>query len=336
MAKFCKYCGTALEDGQICSCPQAQAEAAQMQQSATPPQQPVGYQQPGPAAPPQQPAAPQYAPNVPPAQPKAPSPIAIAFQNLLPYLKAYVASPANATTTALRQKDIFLPVILLAIQAIVSGLVMFSAIAKVCGMLNSLIAPLASLSSLFSAPSSGISAAVAAPSINASFFMCLIFGFLTSVVCAAIFVVLAFVVAKLCGSDCTVLDMLIICGSNAPFVIVLMLLSFLLFFLSIPLGMGLFLFAMVAWIVLSSACIQAVTPNTATGKFWIFTIVAAFLTLILGCWIGSALFSASVGATTIKYMGNSISLNDLMKSAKEVDFGDTLTSFFQRLIRDMF
>ena len=28
MAKFCKYCGTQLEDGQVCSCPQAQAELA--------------------------------------------------------------------------------------------------------------------------------------------------------------------------------------------------------------------------------------------------------------------------------------------------------------------
>ncbi len=28
MAKFCKYCGTQLEEGQVCSCPQAQAELA--------------------------------------------------------------------------------------------------------------------------------------------------------------------------------------------------------------------------------------------------------------------------------------------------------------------
>lgn len=332
MAKFCKYCGAPLEDGQICQCPQAQAEAAaQMQQSgpAVPPQQPSPYQQPGPA---------QYAPNVPPAQPKAPSPIAIAFKNLPSYLKAYMASPANATSAALQQKDIFLPVILLAIQAIVSGLVMFSAIAKVCGLLNSVIAPLASLGSLIGGVSgiSGALSAAAAPSINASFIMCLSFGIAASIACAAIFVVLAFVVAKLCGSDCSILDMLIVCGSNAPFVIVLMLLAFILFFLSIPLGMGLLLFAMASWMVLSASCIQLVTPNSATGRFWLFTIVAVFLTLILGSWVGSSLASASIGATSLKYMGSSVSLNDLMKVAGNVDLGQRLTSFFQSLIKDMF
>ena len=62
MANFCKYCGRVLQDGEICSCPQAQAEAAaahaQSQGSSGyyPPQQPP--QQP-PYQPPQQP---QYAP----------------------------------------------------------------------------------------------------------------------------------------------------------------------------------------------------------------------------------------------------------------------------------
>ena len=28
MAKFCKFCGTALEEGQVCSCADAQAAAA--------------------------------------------------------------------------------------------------------------------------------------------------------------------------------------------------------------------------------------------------------------------------------------------------------------------
>ena len=61
MASFCKYCGRALQDGEICSCPQSQAEAAQQYQSQQPPQ---GYQLPQGYQPPQyqQYAQPMYDP----------------------------------------------------------------------------------------------------------------------------------------------------------------------------------------------------------------------------------------------------------------------------------
>ena len=63
MASFCKYCGKALQDGEICSCPQAQAEAAAARaQSQTPPN---FYQQPPqqpPYQPPQQYGQPAYNP----------------------------------------------------------------------------------------------------------------------------------------------------------------------------------------------------------------------------------------------------------------------------------
>ena len=62
MASFCKYCGTTLQDGEICSCPQAQAEAASTygQGQQTPPN---FYQQPPQQPPYQQPyAQPAYDP----------------------------------------------------------------------------------------------------------------------------------------------------------------------------------------------------------------------------------------------------------------------------------
>ncbi len=62
--KFCKYCGSPLEDGQVCSCPAAQQAAAAAQ-----PQQPV-YQQPQY----QQPVYQQPVYQQPPVQP-APAPV---------------------------------------------------------------------------------------------------------------------------------------------------------------------------------------------------------------------------------------------------------------------
>ena len=58
MANFCKYCGKALQDGEICTCPQAQAEAAAAHSQGQPFYQQPQYQQPQYQQPPYQ--QPQY------------------------------------------------------------------------------------------------------------------------------------------------------------------------------------------------------------------------------------------------------------------------------------
>ncbi len=82
MAKFCKYCGSPLEEGQVCGCPGAQAAV----QAAAAPQ----------AAPqaPTQPAAPQA--PVATAAPKAPGKAAALFNDLKDVLLANLKGPAQA------------------------------------------------------------------------------------------------------------------------------------------------------------------------------------------------------------------------------------------------
>ena len=63
MANFCKYCGKALQDGEICSCPQAQAEAAAPGQPQYKPPQPPQPPQPQYQPPQQQYQQPASAPN---------------------------------------------------------------------------------------------------------------------------------------------------------------------------------------------------------------------------------------------------------------------------------
>ena len=83
MAKFCKYCGTQLEDGQVCSCPQAQAELA------------------APAAAP----APEAAAPVATAAPAA-APAGNGFvKKLLDTLKAYWKAPKEAAAAVAEDKQ---------------------------------------------------------------------------------------------------------------------------------------------------------------------------------------------------------------------------------------
>ncbi len=103
--KFCKYCGTQLQDGQVCSCPSAQQAAAAAQ-----PQQPV-YQQPVY----QQPVQPQYqqpvyqqpvqpapaaAPTMAPTKPEGPN----MFKNLVDVLLDTLKSPQKGCARLVADK----------------------------------------------------------------------------------------------------------------------------------------------------------------------------------------------------------------------------------------
>lgn len=316
MAKFCKYCGTQLEDGQVCSCPQAQFDAAQPQPQAAPQSESV----------PQPESAPQAAPQA----PAAPSPIGAAFKNLLPFCKAYLRSPAEATRAAIAQKDLVLPIILLVIQVIAAGLVVFSFLSKVCSSIEDIIFKAMGLSSLLSG--SSLFGGLSGPSISASFILCLIFGILAAAIAIVLFVVLIFAVAKIMRSTCSIRDVLIACGANSLLVTVLLLLTFILFFASIKVGLILFIISMLAWIITGVITAQAVTPGTEQGKFWLLYIAAVLIALLIGGWVSSKFFGMSVGATKISYAGESIRISEAIDGLGQVDFED----LFEDMLYDLF
>ena len=90
MAKFCKHCGTQLEEGQVCSCPKAQAELA------------------APVAAPDAAPAPEAAAPVATADPVAApaAPAANGFvKKLLDTLKAYWKAPKETAAAVAEDKQ---------------------------------------------------------------------------------------------------------------------------------------------------------------------------------------------------------------------------------------
>jgi hypothetical protein len=281
MSKFCPFCGTQLEDDQVCSCPQSQANAAQPQGAP-----PAG---PGPA----------------PQAPAAPSPVAAAFRNLVPFCRSYLRSPTAAVRAALDQKDLLLPIFLLAFQAIATGLVIYALLTKVCLTLKALLLQLMGLSSLYWGGSSSLFSGIAGPSISASFPLCLLFGILAAAIAIVVFVALIFAAAKLQKSTCTFQDAVIACGAHSPFVTTLLLLSFLLFFASIWVGLVLFVLAMLTWVILGVPTAQALTPDGEHGKFWMLYIAVVLVAVLIGGLSGVRFFGLSAGATKVSYAGQS-------------------------------
>jgi hypothetical protein len=317
-----------LEEGQVCTCSQAQADAAQAQSTAQP------QSAPQPEAAPQGGGqqAPQSGYQQAPQAAAAPSPVGMAFKNLIPFCKSYLRSPTGAARAAIDQKDLILAIILLAIQAIAAGLAIFALLTKVCILVKSVLVQAMTLGGLWSGSSSSLFGGYSGPSISASFPLCLVFGILAAAIAIVVFAALIFAVAKIMKSACTFRDVITACGAHSPFVTVLLLLAFLLFFASIRVGLVLFVLAMLTWVALGVPTAQAVTPGTEQGKFWMLYIAAVLVAVLIGGWCGSKFFGMSVGATKISYAGESITVSRAIDSLGDIDFEDLM----EDLIYDIF
>lgn len=126
---FCRYCGTQIEDGKICSCPQAQQAAAQAAPQVAPMQPPVAPVQ----------------PPVAPAAPAAPNAISVAFKNLLPFVKSYVASPKAATKELVAKKDVVMASIFAAFHMLISILFFVSVLGTLKSSVLSIVGVAGSL-----------------------------------------------------------------------------------------------------------------------------------------------------------------------------------------------
>ena len=301
---FCSYCGSRIES----SAPQ-QPYAAPQQQGYAQSQQPYGAQ-PGYG---QQPGYAQQPPRTSAAAAAARS----AAKGLVPFLKNYMANPAAAVKTLMAQRDMVTPLILLGIQAIVVGLMIFSLLSKICGMVKDLAFAGMGLSGL-----SGLGASV--PKFGPSFLMSLIWGIVATAVAVVVFVAVVFAVSKMMGSNGTFQDALIACGGHSLFVTGLLVLSFILFFLDIRLGLIFFVGALLAWAIMGVQSTLAVTQNTSVGKFWICYIAGVLITLLVSGFVASKCFGGAVNAISISYQGEKITIGEIMEQAGGFSLDDVL------------
>ena len=312
---FCPNCGKEIPDGSaFCGNCGARLDASASQPAGGPQQ--GGYQQSGPQQGYQQPG---------PQQPPRPSAAAAAMGGLVPFLKAYIASPINAAKQLMAKRDMVTAIILLAIQAIVSGLVIFSLLSKICSVISDIVFAGMGLSGL------GSLASAALPSVGPSFIMSLIWGIVASVVAIAVFVVVVFGVAKLMKANCTIQDVLTLCGAHSLFVTALLFVSFILFFLSLQLGIIFFVAALIAWMVMGVVTVQTITTDMASGKFWMLLIAGMLVTLLVSGFVGSKCVGGAVNAITISAQGQSISIGEIMESE-----GASITDMIGEAFSDMF
>lgn len=245
-----------------------------------------------------------------------------ATQSSVSFLKDYMQNPAAAAKTLLDQHSLTVPLILLVIQAIVGGLVLFSFLSGVCNTIKDLIFSFMGMTSLSSYSS--------IPKIGPSFFMSLLFGILIAVVAILVFAALLFALCKLTGVTCGFQDVLIVCGAHSTFVTVLLLISFLLFFLNLNLGLLFFVGALLAWAITGVLSVQSLTTDSS-AKTWILYIVVALITVVIGYFVATKAMGGAVKAISISVMGESHTIGEAMEMAGMGNFEDMFSAILKEL-----
>ncbi|HIT01906.1 MAG TPA: hypothetical protein IAC21_03680 [Candidatus Enterenecus merdae] len=287
---YCKHCGAPLEEGQHCPCPAAQAERAALGGALAPEDpQPAPSNQDGPVPEPEAQAptpdagqgqndgqasspdggqgqsagAPQWGsatttthsgPVTPPPGAGQPSRFTLTLKNLLPFLKAYWHNPAQATRSAVGQKDWLLAALLFGAQAV----------AAILAVLSILLKFRQAISSLFGLMMGGfgllgdfeLSTALSIP-----------YGLVATVLGCALMVLMIFALAKLFKSPASFQAAFIACGVNTLPVTALLLLTFLVGLVSLGMGLGLLAMVLPAFAVSGLIPARQLCPDQERGAF---------------------------------------------------------------------
>ena len=277
MAKFCTYCGKPLPESGQCDCEASKAAAAQ--QAAPQPQ-----------------AAPQAQ-----AQPLSENEYVkktkAAANALVPFLKAYWADPMGATVAAMREKNLGVPVLLMVINVVLAGLVLFTSFAR-------LLSPLGKLAD-----------------ISVPFFTHFLLGIVMGIVGLALAAVLLFLLLKLLKVNASFTYVIIAVGANSLLYSGCLVLALLLALFGWATGILIALvLAGVVCSVMAVVLLTKVFGVKVSGAAAALAAVFCAAMLLLNCWIGSKLVMSAVGSIEVE--GESIS--DTLDEISDMDFSDLL------------
>ncbi len=283
MAKFCKFCGSPLEEGQLCGCPGAQAERAAAQPQPEQSEQPVQAQpeQPAPAASPVATAAPAASATA----DKAKS----LFTEWKDIFLAYLRAPQNGVAKAADSKN---GLIHAGLFAAVNALVVFFFLWRL------LAATIGSFMIKVGGTLSGIGGMIGG-SVSVSMDMSYpIFQLLLSgILCAVLFIGLSglmlFVLGKICKKELNIQKSITIAGVSSIYPTLLLAAGLLLGFISVYFQILVLVIAAIIWAVNACADLHTYLQINATDSLKNMAIVVGLMTVV----------AAICGYLTIQMMG---------------------------------
>lgn len=310
--KYCRFCGKALQDEDVCDCAPSQAAARQEWMAA----QQRGQQQQPPVSPQRPPVYNRQRTGAQFGAAEAQQKAKAAAQGLAGYLKAYFASPA----AAVRQGDRLVSILLTVIRVLSMGLVIFGVLNKICGMSGSAVGRYLKIS--------------------APFFGSLLYGALIAVIGMGLYILAIFVVAKIHESNLSLAAAWQYSANNGVLTTALLLLGFLLSFLSIRAALACILLALLSSLLFSVLTAQFVCGGNRSGLFWLAFFAGIAIALFLCYKLFPTLILKAVGGIELHYSDKTTTIGKLMgdtldefKDAFDADaFSDIFSSMFRRIL----
>lgn len=297
MARFCKFCGTKLEDGLVCSCPEsveergraeirmerenednaaaeaegqgAMASLATTQESVpTPTETPISTPIPTPIpmpnpAPVHNAVPPNPAPM--PAQPKRASVFQVAWKNVFPFLSRFFKTPVQGVSLITNNKDVPLAGILAGMFGIVMVLFMVIFLAKGKGLL------------LFF-----WGGGLAGFEFKVNYFIVVLAGIISAAVFLLLAMLLLFVMAKVAKADVNMKAVFVAGAVSFIYPSVFLLLGCLFAFVSFKLMIAMAALAVISFIVIVYLTIRHVYKINEDSTAVPVLIAMLFLVLLLG------------------------------------------------------
>lgn len=315
--KYCQFCGAKLEDGALCTCPDAQA-AAQQQSAAQQAAEAAAAKQAAEAAAAKQAAAAQEAAAAAQAaaavaQEKAKA----ATKRMGGYLLSYLAAPAQTVRGYMTREGFSLGILLTVIRVLAAGLATFGLLSNVCRSIVSFL--------------DTDKLKIAAP-----FFGSMLYGGLIAVIGTALFILGFFAIAKLQKSQLSLTAAWQTSALNSILPTLLLLAAFLASFVSFSAALALLALSVIASLVCGVLTAQFSCERTNSGLFWVlFLIVIAIIALV--CWkVVPSLVMNAIGGIKLTYGRESMTLAEIMEQANTaLDPKEIWDSILESLLSDL-
>lgn len=297
--RYCQFCGTKLEDGVQCACEGAQ-EAARQEQAAAVNKSILTQEQKD-----------EMQQKMAGAQRKAKD----AAMGLWGYLKAYFAAPARAVQDNARQ-GVAVSLLLTVIRVLAMGLAVFGVLRNIC----------ASISSLLDYDEIAI---------GAPFLGSLLYGGPIAALTMALFILALFAVIKLQGGGLSLRGAWQASAGNGVLPTALLLVSFLLSFISLPIALAFVALSVMASLSCGALTVQFVHTKSGSGQFWLMYFVAVIIIVLICRYAVPNLLMNAVGEITVSYEDKSIAIGPAMAMMKEYLSAELFEDTFDQIVREI-
>ena len=186
-------------------------------------------------------------------------------------------------------------------------LAVFGVLNKMCGM----------VSSAMGAYSYGLSSYMDMPKISAPVLGSLLYGGLIAVICMGLFILGVFAVVKIQKGDLSFVTAWQASANNSVLPTVLLLLSFLVSFLSLGLAIALIGLSIIASITFGVLTAQYVYNGQKTGLYWLLFFVAVVVIAIITYYVVPMLALKAMGGISVSYDGHTETLSSAIEQMQQ-------------------